>query len=123
MARLQMLIRKEIVVFPRPLMILIKVVFTYKKGQIHANVRMKSPAKVLSNMSFPIKEPKKRKSNPQKAPKEKPNRMTLYMRDFNCLVLEVACISATVGSNMVDTEFVNAVGKRIQGRAIPVKTP
>ena len=41
------LMRKVKVVFPRPLMALIRAVFVYINGQIHARVRMNFPAELL----------------------------------------------------------------------------
>ena len=47
--RLIVLMRKERVVLPIPFIILIRVVFVYKNGHIHANVTIKSPARRLVN--------------------------------------------------------------------------
>jgi hypothetical protein len=45
------------------------------------------------------------------------------MTVFSLFKLFAASISATVGRSMVEMEFVIAVGKRMQGSAIPVRTP
>ena len=52
---------KVMSVRPRPFSTLFKVVFRYKKGQIHASTVMKSPAKGLEKRKFPKKFPKSKK--------------------------------------------------------------
>ena len=41
------LMKNEVVVFPSPFNVLIKVLFVYKKGQIHERVKINLPASVL----------------------------------------------------------------------------
>ena len=117
------LIIKELFALPRPFKILIKLLFIYKKGQIQAKVWIKFPASLLSKSVLPIREPKKRNVTPHKLPSPKPNPTTFWINCFKRVELFSVWISATVGNNMVEIEFVTAVGNRIQGSAIPVKTP
>lgn len=49
--------------------------------------------------------------------------MTFRIREGSLSSDLEAWISATVGRSMVETEFVIAEGNKMQGRAIPVKTP
>lgn len=117
------LIRKDEVVFPSPFKTLINVVFVYKNGQIHARVIMNFPAVVLWKSRFPTKLPVKRKNKVHRHPRANTQAVTCLIRRIKVCRLFVACISAIVGSSMVDTELVTAEGKRIHGSAIPVRTP
>lgn len=64
------MIAKDKVVFPIPLIMLIKVLFVYRKGHIQARVIMKSPAIELSNKKIPIHFPKASKATQQILPRK-----------------------------------------------------
>ena len=66
-----MLKRKDCNVKPRPLIVLIRFPFVYRKGHIHANVIINSPAISLWNRNSPINEPNTIKPIQQRRPKEK----------------------------------------------------
>ena len=69
MPRLTELIAKDSEVFPMPLIMLINVLLAYKKGQIHARVLIKSPARELSNKNSPIHFQKASKTMQQALPR------------------------------------------------------
>ena len=67
--------------------------------------------------------PKIIKISPQKTPREEQKKVTFVMMGKSRLELSVACSSAIAGSSMEAMELVSAEGKRMHGKAIPVKTP
>ena len=122
-ARPHKLFAKELFALPSPLRMLSRVVFIYRNGQIHASVRIKSPARVLPKRIRPASEPKSKNVIPHIEPSPKPKKMTRRLSPFRRSKSSSACISATVGSSIVETELVSAVGNKMHGNAIPVSTP
>jgi len=117
------LIKREEETLPSPFKILIKVVFAYIKGQIQARVTINFPAVPLWNSKFPIKLPVNRKPAVQRQPRKKTQPVTFLISPIKALRLFCVCTSAMVGRSMVAMEPVSAEGKKIQGIAIPVRTP
>ena len=97
--------------------------FVYRKGHIQARVSINLPAMALPNKAVPIQEPKTRKKKQQPRPRIKQAPATFLIISTISLWLSVACISATVGISIIEMELVMAEGNRMQGRAIPVRTP
>ena len=58
-----------------------------------------------------------------KLPSTEQNKITFLIIEKRICLFEAVCNSATVGSIIVATELVIAVGKSMQGSDIPVKTP
>ena len=86
MARLSKLMRKEMVAFPKPLIMLIKVAFKYKKGQIHARIVIKLPAKELENTNSPRNFPNNKKKIVQTHPKKIQKKEVFLMVLFNAAI-------------------------------------
>ena len=110
-------------VFPRPFKVLIKVVLTYKNGQIQARMKMNFPARGLWNTVSPMKRADTRNKTVHPLPSIIQTMLTLRVKVFSALELSLDCISATAGSSIVAMEFEIAEGNKMQGRAIPVSTP
>ena len=110
-------------VSPRPFNMLFKVVFKYKNGQIHARIVMNFPASSLEKTWLPRKFPNVKKNsrqpNPRNIQKEKVFLM-VYFRDSSS---PRACVSETRGRSINEIDPVRALGNKIKGSAIPVRTP
>ena len=70
------LIKKVIVVLPRPFKMLINVVLVYKNGQIYARVRMNFPASLLWKIVLPMKFPQIKNPMVQAKPRVRQEMMT-----------------------------------------------
>ena len=121
--RLIILMKNEIQVLPIPLIMLNNVLFEYKNGQIQAKVIINFPANGLLNNNLLTGIPKLINSRQHIIPS-----IVQEIIDFFTIIIKsalslIACISETVGSNMVDIAFVIADGNKMHGRAIPLKTP
>ena len=73
------LLMKPEAVLPRPFRMLWRVLFRYRKGQIHANVMIKSPAISLLKKKRPRYLPENRKKTVQAIPKGRQKEMVLRM--------------------------------------------
>lgn len=123
MQRLKKLIIKEKVVFPKPLIMPRRTVLVYKNGQIQESVRIKLPASGLLNRKIPIHFPDISRKIQQKHPRNMQEQAIFEMIAWSLRFSFISWISATVGRSMEDTALVIAEGNRIQGSAIPVRTP
>ena len=123
MPRLKKLIKKEYVVFPRPLIVLRRTVLVYRNGQIQASVKMKLPASGLLNRKDPIQFPDIRRMIQQKHPRKMQEQVIFIMTDRSFRRFFISCSSATVGRSMEERALVTADVNKIQGSAIPVSTP
>lgn len=117
------LVRNVNDVLPRPFNILINAVLVYRNGQIKASVIMKLPASLLWKIRFPIIFPRTKNPAMQRKPREKQQKTTFRINLGRLSRKSETWSSATVGRSMVETEFVIADGNRMQGSAIPVRTP
>lgn len=121
--RLTIPVKNVIFVFPRPFKILFNVVFKYKKGQIHARIVIKLPAKELENTNSPRNFPNIKKKTVQIQPKRIQKKKVFLMVLFNVAVFPDACDSETEGRSINEIELVKAFGNRMNGSAIPVNMP
>ena len=95
----------------------------YKNGHIHAKVTMNFPAVRLLKSVMPMKEPVSRKNRQHERPRIKQAAVTFLIRSASSFFVFDVCISAIVGMSMTERELVMADGNKIQGSAIPFKTP
>ena len=123
MVKLTILNKNEQLVFPRPFIILIRLLFVYKKGQIHANVIRKSPASLLWNIRFPTGLPVTSSPAQQMIPRRKQLPAAFFIIRTISSFLPEAWSSAIAGSIIDAIELVTAEGNKMQGKAIPVNTP
>ena len=72
---------------------------------------------------LPIDFPNRKKNSMQETPTEKQMNIIFLQKFFKRETFEEADKFATVVSESADREFVSADGKKIHGKAIPVKTP
>ena len=84
--RLNIPVKNVIFVFPRPFKMLVKVVFKYKKGQIHARIVIKLPAKELENTNSPRNFPNNKKKIVQTHPKKIQKKEVFLMVLFNAAI-------------------------------------
>ena len=117
------LIRKVMAVFPRPLMMLERVVLVYRKGQIQHKTFKKVEVVGLWKRSSPIVLLNAKKNKQDAKPIKRQILITLWIICCNFVQFDSVWYSATVGRTSVAMEFVIADGNKMHGRAIPVKTP
>ena len=116
-------LKNVIEVFPSPFNTLVNVVFKYKNGQIQARIVMKFPANGLEKTNSPKKFPniKKKRRHPHPSVRQKEKvRLIVF---FKTIKFPSACDSETAGKSIIAIEPVNALGKRINGSAIPFNMP
>ena len=123
MSRETVFCQKVVTAFPIPFRILVRVVPKYRKGQIHARIRINFPARELAKRTLPMLSPKQRKIPVQRIPRIRQYWMVFSSVREICLWLPAACASETVGSSITEIELVMAEGKSTKGSAIPVSTP
>ena len=92
-------------------------------GQIQDKVTINLPASELLNRNLPANVPKIWKNAQHNEPRSVQETIVFFIMWVKELRFWRACISATVGSSMVDTAFEMADGNKMHGSAIPVSTP
>ena len=98
-------------------------VFVYIKGQIKLKDIIKVPANELWNRKLPKNFPIIKKPAKQAKPSNIQKEIDFFnMLESSLWVLFEFC-SETTGNNIEERAFVTAVGNKISGSAIPVKTP
>ena len=104
------LLMKPEAVFPRPLRMLWRVLFRYRKGQIQARVMMKSPAISLLKKKRPRYLPVRRKKRVQAIPKGMQRDMVFRMVRAIWFWFPAAWDSETEERSMTETAFVRTLG-------------
>jgi len=121
--RFSTLIKKDMIVLPIPLIILVNVLLVYKNGHIHAKVNMNLLARELLNKKSPAKLPDSKNKMQHSDPSNVHDKSVFLKSLYKVELSFSTCISETVGSNIVDIAFVIADGNKMYGIAIPVNTP
>jgi hypothetical protein len=98
-------------------------VFKYKKGQIHARIVIKFPAKELEKTNSPRNFPNNKKKTVQIHPKKMQKKNVFLIVLFNNEVCPDAFDSEMEGRSINEIELVKAFGNRMNGSAMPVNMP